>query len=575
MTSLPPWLLGLSLLAPPALPPLGPSAQAQGEGWLLRQALWEACQAEARRGGLRRAAVLVVGPQGPLWQEAIAPEAPEPQWMRRPHRLGLASGLFTSLAALQLHQEGRWRLGDPLRRWLPEAPWGEEAASSPIRLTHLLDGSSGLSPTRWSGLWSLEDPASLLQQPLPRLQLPGQSWQESTLAQSLLGLALGRASGKPFRRLMNQELLPAWGMAGASYGPGLAPGLSDEEAAPPARDEAALGLQASPAQLASFLHRLTQEEGSPSHLPLAPSLLREMAIAHHPLPHQLEAGWGWMRQSLGPLQVPGMGPVLHLGSSLWGQHLQLVHLPEAHLAFAVLGAGASPQARPAVNRLAELLAEGLARLRRGPRPQPTVPPLGPWPEATQAAWVGRWATPLGLLELEAQGPHRVGLRGWPLALVGEGGGAARLCLGAFGVGAWPLGGAEAPSWRPLQVGDRKEAVASLGEAHLSLGQKLPALQPCPPAWRARLGRHPWVGPAGERPACPALELSLQEGQLLLRFALAESPQAPQLLAVRPTSEAQAQLWGAGLGAGWTLQALPDGGLSLFGARFGPPQAGQP
>ena len=59
-------------------------------------------------------------------------------------RIGSVSKAFAALAALQLQEEGKLKLTDTVRQWVPEVafvnPW---EASDPVRLVHLMEHTSG------------------------------------------------------------------------------------------------------------------------------------------------------------------------------------------------------------------------------------------------------------------------------------------------------------------------------------------------------------------------------------------------------------------------------------------------
>lgn len=67
--------------------------------------------------------------------------------------LGSTSKQFTALTVLQLEQQGKLSLADPIRRWLPDLP----AYMQPVTIRHLLEHSSGIRD--YFTLWSLKNPA--------------------------------------------------------------------------------------------------------------------------------------------------------------------------------------------------------------------------------------------------------------------------------------------------------------------------------------------------------------------------------------------------------------------------------
>lgn len=545
------------LCAAPSPPP-PPHAQVVGHGFLLRRTA-QPTLLGLMRGKLQGLVVGVHARRGSLWSEGFGGLHP-----RSPHRLGLVTGLFTALAARQLAAEGRLRLQQPLRRLLPQLRLAGESAEAPVRVAHLLDHSSGLPAQALAGQWSTQSPESLLATRWPLLSTPGSTYATSSLGHGLLGLAIQQAAGRPFAALMNEQLLPSWGLHQARY-----ESRRPDGPEPPCRDLAAQGLSASAEELGGFLVRLHQPPGTPKALPLPASALAAMLAPHHPQAEGLKSGEGWMLESLGELQLRGVGPVAHLGSSHWGDHAQVVHLPQAGLSVVVLGRGPGQQARQAVNDCAHVLLSAALEVEGIPqRRAPELVASGDFAADEAASWAGEWLLPTGLVRLEAKGPQLVAAAGWPFALRALPGGGAQLGFSAWGWGHWPLRGISAARLRPQGQGDRLRLVLEQEGAALALAVRAPATSPHP-AWRARLGRYRFQAAPGESPALPHLSLESEGPHLLLRAHFADPPEARQVLALGGQDPQEAKLLGTGFGAGESLQAHPDGSLSAFGGHFLP------
>jgi CubicO group peptidase (beta-lactamase class C family) len=125
---------------------------------------------------------------------------------------------FTASAVMQLRDEGRLGLDDPLSRHLPEAAHGTPT------LRRLLSHASGLQREPPGEIWeTLEFPGEdeLLrgleeaEQVLP----PAAAWHYSNLAYALLGHVVTRISGVPFREYVEQRLLRPLGLERTTWGP--------------------------------------------------------------------------------------------------------------------------------------------------------------------------------------------------------------------------------------------------------------------------------------------------------------------------------------------------------------------
>jgi CubicO group peptidase (beta-lactamase class C family) len=126
---------------------------------------------------------------------------------------------FTAASVLQLRDEGKLDLDDPLSTHLPEAAHGTPT------LRRMLAHASGLQREPPGDIWeSLTFPGEedLLagleeaEQVLP----PMAAWHYSNLAYALLGIVVARISGTPFRDHVQARLLGPVGLERTTWGPG-------------------------------------------------------------------------------------------------------------------------------------------------------------------------------------------------------------------------------------------------------------------------------------------------------------------------------------------------------------------
>lgn len=148
-------------------------------------------------------------------------ELPREQWVptRRDTIYDLASvtKLFTSLAAVQLIEEGRVRLGDPVARHLPEfAAKGKGG----VTVQHLLTHTSGLVATLplWSD-WTTpaERIQAVMDQPLD--DPPGTTYLYSDLNLITLGVLVERLRGRPLDSVVRQRITGPLGMRDTGFNP--------------------------------------------------------------------------------------------------------------------------------------------------------------------------------------------------------------------------------------------------------------------------------------------------------------------------------------------------------------------
>jgi len=142
------------------------------------------------------------------------------------YRIGSLTKSFTALALLDLRDRGVLALDDPLSQYLPEAanviyPTKDSRA---ITLRQVMTHTSGFprvgnfnytaadaNPTEADVVGSLID--------LRLDTSPGTSFQYSNLGYSLLGIVAARASGQPYRDVIQKRILEPLGMTSTVWDP--------------------------------------------------------------------------------------------------------------------------------------------------------------------------------------------------------------------------------------------------------------------------------------------------------------------------------------------------------------------
>src|SRR6476661_380982 len=148
-------------------------------------------------------------------------ELPRDQWvpMRDDTVFDLASvsKLFTSLAVVQLIEEGKVSLDAPVATYLPEfAAGGKEAVTVRQLLTH----TSGF--TSWLPLWSrYPDKASRIKAVMdqPLTNPPGSTYLYSDLNMISLGVLVERLRGESLDRVVAERITGPLGMRDTGYNP--------------------------------------------------------------------------------------------------------------------------------------------------------------------------------------------------------------------------------------------------------------------------------------------------------------------------------------------------------------------
>lgn len=275
---------------------------------------------------LQRGAVAVQLGDGPLVEQRIGGGVVEP------YRIGSISKTFTAVLALQLVEQGRLALADPVSRWFPKLP-----GASHITVEMLLRHRSGLaeiSQARDFHRWALK-PRSMAElqaliEALPVGSTAGESARYNNTGFILLHWIVERAGGAPYDSLLERGITGPLGLVHtrmAQPGAGLPSFQRDGErwvpmdASDPSVPLGAGALVSTPAELVRFARAL-----------FAGRLLKPETVAR--MSHLLD-GFG---QGLTPVPKAGRWAMQGLGHEgvIDGFRSVLVHLPQHKLTAAVL-----------------------------------------------------------------------------------------------------------------------------------------------------------------------------------------------------------------------------------------------
>ena len=133
------------------------------------------------------------------------------------YRIGSVTKQFTAVAVLQLKEQGKLRLDDPISKWLPGL-----RLRYPITIRQLLSHTSGLpeflSFDEYEDILKAHDPQSAFQRVLEKKPFdfkPGLRYEYSNSNYTLLGAILEKASGVPWDAYVKKNLLDRAGMTGS------------------------------------------------------------------------------------------------------------------------------------------------------------------------------------------------------------------------------------------------------------------------------------------------------------------------------------------------------------------------
>jgi D-alanyl-D-alanine carboxypeptidase len=183
--------------------------------------------------GIPGVAVGVVSDQDLVWSKGFGfanIQAKQPMTAATKFRIASNSKLFTAIAIMQLREEGKLRLDDPVVKYLPwfkAKPAGDD--DGPITIEQLLSHSSGLQREAGDHWVSFDFPtAEQLQRLYADRQAafpPSVRWKYSNLAYAVAGLIVEKVSGENWAGYVDANIFKPLGMTDSSVDqnvPGLA-----------------------------------------------------------------------------------------------------------------------------------------------------------------------------------------------------------------------------------------------------------------------------------------------------------------------------------------------------------------
>jgi CubicO group peptidase (beta-lactamase class C family) len=129
--------------------------------------------------------------------------------------VGSVSKQFTAASIVLLEQQGKLRLDDDVRKYIPELPDYSQHGGSKITLLHLLNHTSGLRDYGWlfflaginpDNVTTNEDARTIIVRQKGLNFSPGTNWQYSNSGYLLLSLVVERVSGQPLRAFAAENI---------------------------------------------------------------------------------------------------------------------------------------------------------------------------------------------------------------------------------------------------------------------------------------------------------------------------------------------------------------------------------
>ena len=214
--------LGLTSFAVAPTAAQDPAAESEVQAQIRLFSAWLEGQIEYR--GLPGIVVGVVLDQDLVWAGGFGhADLDADRRMERDTRFRMASHskLFTATAIMQLREQGKVRLDDPVTDYLPWFTFQAAAADDPpLTIEHLLTHSSGL-PREAGSHWSdLDFPTAAevrdLMADRQAAFSPEVRWKYSNLAYTVAGMVVEQVSGLSWAEYLQQNIFDPLGMSSSS-----------------------------------------------------------------------------------------------------------------------------------------------------------------------------------------------------------------------------------------------------------------------------------------------------------------------------------------------------------------------
>lgn len=310
---------------------------------------------------MRRGRVVYTAGRGLADLEARRPITP-----RTVFRLGSITKQFTAAVILQLVQEGRISLDDPVSRFYPDYP--QPGARATVR--QLLNHTSGIRSYTTVREWTVRenfarthttDEMIAISRDLPPPSQPGEAFQYNNSGYILLGGIIERVTGMPWHQAVVERIARPLGLGSIAYGEsvragprvarGYRAGAGTQQPAWTVHmsvPHAAGGLVGAVGDLARWARALHNGRVVRS------DLYREM-IRPTPLPGGATRNYGFASR----LEDVRGRPTIGHGGGIFGFVTESIYVPSEDLFVAVFANSEDPAARP------EIVARRLVALAIG------------------------------------------------------------------------------------------------------------------------------------------------------------------------------------------------------------------
>lgn len=392
--------------------PLKPAKPTRGDythtkeyiSWLIKQEM-----ADANVTGL---SIALVDDKGMIWSQGFGhadKQANISATADTIYNAGSITKLFTATAAMQLAEQGKINIDQPLQNFLPEfsikSRFGDIRKITP---RNLMTHHSGL-PCNWALGMIVRHPESFTETVAAikneyTAYPPDYIFSYSNLGMTLLGVTIGTVAKDQYIGQMHTLLLNPLEMRHSEFAPSTHSKSYDngkEAEALPMRDLPASGLNSSVNDIANFIQMVLADGSYKGKQILQPATLHEMLRIQNKniaLDFDSTVGLGWMLNSL---TVPNGGVVASHGGLTMNFHSLLAVLPEHKLGVIVMSNSTTAQSM--VGKITEETLKLALEAKRGvTKTTPIQTKINNTPPASNTdtqAYQGYFDTLIGLIQV--------------------------------------------------------------------------------------------------------------------------------------------------------------------------------
>lgn len=572
-------IFALTLLAGCATEPPRPASVKQGDYASVQAYATKLIQYEMDRNSVAGLSIALVDDQRIIWAQGFGYadiEKKTPATADTLYRIASISKLFTDTAAMQLAEQGKIDIDQPLRNYLPGFEIKTRYPNAgEITPRQLMTHHSGLPRDRLKGFMN-PHPASYatvvadirdeyLAYP------PGRVFSYSNLGIELLGNAIQAQSGIPFADYMRESVLAPLDMSNSSFATDLSPSplmakgyLGRAQAIePPMRDVPAGGLNSSVNDLSHFMSMVFAGGTYGNHRILKAETLAEMLRPQNaavPLDFDFRIGLGWMLNPAGMPMLENAGPVAGHNGGLLLFRSQLYILPGHKLGVVVLSnSSTSGEVVEHVAKAALSLALEAKSGIRQPERVKVQPDDKPLSAETVQDCVGDYTTVAGYMRIyEGNNGLHADAAGHSLDLVRGSDGLFRLDYSILGVFHVDLGQLGEIGFSRRTVDGRDLLVLREGGEDFLFGQRIKPLSNLD-KWRRHLGDYEITNLEGDHKFVEQIRLVEERGLLFVELTMADKPKVTARVPLSPVSDSEALMLGPLSDGGETIHLVKVNG----------------